>query len=267
MNKTQNFGMSLPDLSNNADINVLNENFNSIDKGLAPFFVSTKSGENIYKVDTGLNKTSLENGYCIRVAMPESSTGEVNILVDTLKIPVKKPGGGSVSNFKANSVYSLTYYNSVFILTSSGGGDDVNFTNDKLLEGYTANNSDGEKVTGTMKNNGAISQNLGINGNISLPNGYYDSIKISQSIATKGAETYTPSTSNQVINSGQYLTGSQTILGDTNLIPENILSGKSIFGIKGKITLESIGNGIKNYMCFKNSKADITHKLHLISYL
>lgn len=52
-------------------------------------------------------------------------------------------------------------------------------------------------------------------------------------LTTKSAATITPSTSNQTIAAGQYLTGIQTIKGDSNLIPENIASGVSIFGITG----------------------------------
>ena len=52
-------------------------------------------------------------------------------------------------------------------------------------------------------------------------------------LTTKSAATITPSTTNQTIAAGQYLTGIQTIQGDANLIPENIASGVSIFGIIG----------------------------------
>lgn len=52
-------------------------------------------------------------------------------------------------------------------------------------------------------------------------------------LTTKSAATITPSTSNQTIAAGQYLTGIQTIQGDSNLIPENIASGVSIFGVTG----------------------------------
>ena len=50
---------------------------------------------------------------------------------------------------------------------------------------------------------------------------------------TKAAQTYTPTTSNQVIQSGRWLSGDQTILGDSNLIAENIAEGISIFGVTG----------------------------------
>lgn len=52
-------------------------------------------------------------------------------------------------------------------------------------------------------------------------------------LTTKSAATITPSTTNQTIAAGQYLTGIQTIQGDSNLIPENIASGVSIFGVTG----------------------------------
>lgn len=52
-------------------------------------------------------------------------------------------------------------------------------------------------------------------------------------ILNKSAQTYTPGTSNQTIPSGVYLSGTQTILGDSNLIGENIANGKSIFGVAG----------------------------------
>lgn len=57
--------------------------------------------------------------------------------------------------------------------------------------------------------------------------------KITGTIPSKGAQTYTPTTTNQTIASGQYLSGTQTIKGDANLLPENIISGKSIFGVEG----------------------------------
>lgn len=53
---------------------------------------------------------------------------------------------------------------------------------------------------------------------------------------TQGAQTITPSTSNQTIASGQYLTGTQTISGDANLVASNIKSGVSIFGVAGSLT-------------------------------
>lgn len=54
-------------------------------------------------------------------------------------------------------------------------------------------------------------------------------------LTTKGATTYTPTTTNQTIASGTYLTGTQTIKGDSNLVASNIKSGVSIFGVTGTL--------------------------------
>ena len=65
-------------------------------------------------------------------------------------------------------------------------------------------------------------------------------VSLTASVTTKGASTYTPGTSNQTIASGTYLTGTQTISGDANLVAGNIVSGVSIFGVSGSATLPSI---------------------------
>ena len=54
-------------------------------------------------------------------------------------------------------------------------------------------------------------------------------------MTTKAATTWTPKTSNQTIASGTYLTGTQTILGDPYLKPENIKSGVTIFEVDGAL--------------------------------
>lgn len=55
-------------------------------------------------------------------------------------------------------------------------------------------------------------------------------------LPTQAATTYTPTTTNQTIASGKYLTGAQTILGDANLVAGNIASGVTIFGVVGTHT-------------------------------
>lgn len=65
-------------------------------------------------------------------------------------------------------------------------------------------------------------------------------ISLTASVTTKAAATYTPTTSNQTIASGTYLTGTQTISGDANLVSGNIKSGVSIFGVNGSLTSATI---------------------------
>ena len=52
-------------------------------------------------------------------------------------------------------------------------------------------------------------------------------------LTVQAAQTITPGTSNKTIASGRYLTGTQTIKGDANLIAANIAAGVSIFGVTG----------------------------------
>lgn len=52
-------------------------------------------------------------------------------------------------------------------------------------------------------------------------------------LATQTSQIITPRTYNQTIASGRYLTGTQTIKGDSNLVAGNIKKGVSIFGVTG----------------------------------
>lgn len=84
-------------------------------------------------------------------------------------------------------------------------------------------------------------------------------LKVTGTAPTQATKTWTPTTSNQTIASGTFLTGTQTIKGDANLKAENIKDGVSIFGITGSYTSVS-GNVIqdafipKDYMVFVNGK-------------
>lgn len=66
---------------------------------------------------------------------------------------------------------------------------------------------------------------------------YSNGVKYTGSIQNKSAQTYTPTTSDQQINAGQYLSGVQTIKGDANLSAGNIKKDVVLFGITG--TLQS----------------------------
>ena len=65
---------------------------------------------------------------------------------------------------------------------------------------------------------------------------YVAGVKITGSIQSKSAATYTPTTSDQTIAAGQYLAGAQTIKGDSNLQSQYIASGVTIFGVSGSLS-------------------------------
>ena len=141
----------------------------------------------------------------------------------------------------------------------------------EILKGFGAW-VDGELVVGTMPNNGFVSKILDTsNTSYTIPEGYHNGSgtinvvpesknvtslntngeasvsastgkvlsSVSIKIPTKSVETYIPGTTNQKISAGQYLSGDQTIKGDANLVADNILKGKSIFGVNGTVVAES----------------------------
>lgn len=60
-----------------------------------------------------------------------------------------------------------------------------------------------------------------------------DGSKATGSIPSKAAQTYTPTTADQTIAAGQYLSGAQTVKGDANLVAGNIKKDVTIFGVTG----------------------------------
>lgn len=69
---------------------------------------------------------------------------------------------------------------------------------------------------------------------------------IGSGVTKKSAATYTPGTSDQSIASGQYLNGTQTIKGDSNLTATNIKSGVKIFNVTGSYAGSSSGGNTPN---------------------
>lgn len=66
------------------------------------------------------------------------------------------------------------------------------------------------------------------------------SVSLTASVTTKAAATIIPGTLNQTIASGTYLTGTQTIVGDADLVGSNILSTANIFGVQGTVELTTV---------------------------
>lgn len=153
----------------------------------------------------------------------------------------------------------------------------------KMLSGTTAHDKSGSVVTGTIATKNARDDITVDGNFVTVPSGYYEntygitvkkvvqatpSITVDNSnglittsvtqdagyvsagtksateqLTVQAAQTITPGTSDQTIASGKYLTGTQTIKGDANLVPENIASGVSIFGVEG--TMEtSVSAGV-----------------------
>lgn len=153
-----------------------------------------------------------------------------------------------------------------------GDLDLVTAEEDDVLEGKVIVDKDGNPLTGKMPNQGAIKQTLGINGSYSIPRGFHSGYgKVSQSLPTLDARTYTPGRSDQVIEADRWLKGKQIIKGDADLIAANIKKGVSIFGITGTfegwvpVATDLYYNGqnpagfkVKSYSIFENTQITCT---------
>lgn len=99
-------------------------------------------------------------------------------------------------------------------------------------------------VTGTFTSDATAAAGEILTGKTAYVNGN----KVTGTIASKGAQTYTPGTSNQTIANGQYLIGDQTIKGDANLVADNIKQGVSIFGVTGTAGGGRVAVGGRSYV-------------------
>lgn len=83
------------------------------------------------------------------------------------------------------------------------------------------------------------------------------SVSLTASVTTKAAATITPGTSNQTIASGTYLTGTQTISGDADLVATNIISTANIFGVQGSVVINKYYTGSSAPSSSLGSNGDI----------
>ena len=85
----------------------------------------------------------------------------------------------------------------------------------------------------SINNDGTVSYDIDVNSAGYIADDTFSGTTGNPQISVQGAQTIYPSTSDQTIASGKYLTGTQTIKGDANLLAANIKSGVTIFGITG----------------------------------
>ena len=157
-------------------------------------------------------------------------------------------------------VEDVLYRKGATVSTYVSGGSLGDAKASDVVAGKTFTSSSGLKVTGTHQcSSGSTTPTLqsksvspSESSQTVTPDSGYDGLSqvtvsaisntyVGSGITKKAAATYTPTTSDQTIASGQYLNGAQTIKGDSNLTASNIKSGVSIFGVSGSYTASSSG--------------------------
>lgn len=106
------------------------------------------------------------------------------------------------------------------------------------ISGTSATVSTGTNTL-TLTKTISVTPNVTTAGYISSGTAGNSSVSLTASVTTKGAATITPGTSNQTIASGTYITGTQTIAGDADLVAANIKTGVDIFGVTGSYTSDA----------------------------
>ena len=337
---TTNYNLVKPTENESADITIINENMDKIDSALLENSTYETAGGTGTAITVTLSVT-LTNGYSKTfIASVNNNAGATTLNGKNLY----KPNTTTAPNIVAGKAYTV-WYNSAgdcFFIKASAEGNTIA---SHVLAGDTFSNEDDTGITGTMPNNGAVTNTIAsAGGTYTIPLGFHNGggvitapslanvtsagtitsgaqilsgykaisngtlytgtiasktattyspstsaqtiasgqylsgaqtiaattgtantgqvlsgytfnsangIGLTGTIANKGATTYTPSTSNQTISAGQYLSGAQTILGDADLIASNIISSANIFGVQGSATIASLGG-------YKRAKGSIT---------
>ncbi|CUU46998.1 hypothetical protein [Clostridium beijerinckii] len=246
---TTNYRLKKPEGTDVVDIQNFNDNADIIDQALKKH--DSSLSDMVYQTAGGSAtaitlaiKGTLVTGYPITF-IASANNGGAATTINGKKL--YKPGTTTSPNLIAGKAYTV-WYNSIsdcfFIKASAEGDADVS----NVLATKKFSNDNDTGLVGTMPNNGAVNQSLPINGSYTIPKGFHDGTgKVTQSIPTKAGTTINPSTSQQVIAAGQYLSGDQTIVAITGTATDaDVVAGKtynSAAGIlrTGSATIASLG--------------------------
>ncbi|MBO9597921.1 MAG: hypothetical protein J7559_08915 [Cohnella sp.] len=176
-----------------------------------PGYAAATGSANAYAIALSPALAAYDAGVCVAVKIPVANTGASTLNVNGLgakAILDSKGNAMTAGKLKTDSIYTLRYNGTAFIVQGEGG-EYGNAGAAQVLNPYTIGSESGI-VTGTMTNNGALG-------------------------------TITPGTANKNIPAGYTLGG--IVAGDVNLVSGNIRSGASIFGVLGNSNVVNTAEG------------------------
>ena len=256
-------------VTNNIDTNIKQENIKK-DVSILGITGTLEEGVDTSDADATaanieINKTAYVNGEKITGSLPLNNT---TLVVDNAEISLD----GENNKLEMNSTNSTKQIidnnvNMKFNANYSDVATTIGLSPDKIKRGETILNVAGNVQEGIDTSDAnAVETDI-----LSGKTAYVDGNKITGTITLKEAQTYIPSSSEQIIDAGQYLSGAQTISavpteektitpsasaqeimptenkflskvtvsGDANLTAENVKSGVTIFGIEGSYTSDA----------------------------
>ena len=180
---------------------------------------------------------------------PTATKGAVNNHAIAVTPSVTNSAGyitGGTKTGTAVSVAASEVVSGTYTVTGSGTKDVTNYASASIASGsastpattVTANPtisvSNGGLITASVSTTKSVTPSVSAGW---VASGTAGTITVSGSntsqLTAQAAQTITPTTSDQTIASGKYLTGTQTIKGDANLVAANIADGVTIFGVTG----------------------------------
>lgn len=207
-----------------------------VSQKLGPAYIYANSNIPYYSDDTALTVS----GATVTASTGYYSTA-ISKSVDTMTLPTSTsstPTSGATNKATVSRSTSTQYiniptgYNSSTAYYTISAVANGSVTAPSTISGTTATVSTGTNTL-TLSKTVSVTPNVTTAGYISSGTAGNSTVSLTANVTTKAAATITPSTSNQTIASGTYLTGIQTISGDANLVSGNIRSGTSIFGVSG----------------------------------
>ena len=147
--------------------------------------------------------------------------------------------GRSTSNQYINIPTGYNSAGAYYLISATPNGS---VTAPSTISGTTATVSTGTNTI-TLTKSVSVTPNVTTAGYISTGTAGNSSVSLTANVTTKAAATITPGTTNQTIESGTYLTGTQTIAGDADLVASNIINGVQIFGVTGNVVLQNYYTG------------------------
>lgn len=212
-------------------------NYASVDVNVQGSSVNVQTDKTYSVSSSGTNSIQPDTGY------DAMDSVELTVPSQTLPSSPTTTGSGSLVNSISRST-SVRYLN-----IPTGFNDTAKYYQINAVPNGTATSP--ASITGTGATVSTGTNTLTLTKSVSntpriTTTGYISSgtagnsnVSLTADITTQAAQTITPTTTNQTIASGTYLTGTQTISGDADLVASNIKKDVSIFGVTG--TYEGTG--------------------------
>jgi hypothetical protein len=235
-NPKTNWGQSGQTVPIADDFNRIEENIRILGEyNRAPGY-GTATGTNAKTITLEPAPTSYYDGLCFAFKNATQNTGAVTINVNGLGArPIKKPNGNDITagNLKANSVYTVRYNGTNFILQGEGG-EYGNVTPDDVIKGVTFGTEEGLK-TGTLELTGNAAAADVLSGKT-----FYSTnpkSKLTGSMTNRGAvnQTLTTQGGSYTIPSGYHNGSGKVTASFSNLSAGNVKKGVNIGGVVGKL--------------------------------